>query len=60
MPTGDSCFHPRNVERGQERTIPFTTPEESAEMAKATLGEMGELYPYVAEVVVAFSETGYD
>ena len=29
-------------------------------MAKATLGEMGELYPYVAEVVVEFSESGYD
>jgi AcrR family transcriptional regulator len=44
----------------QEKTIPFTTPEESAEMAKATLGEMGERYPYIAEVVVEFGKSGYD
>ena len=44
----------------QEKTIPFTTPEESAEMAKTTLGDMGELYPYIAEVVVEFTKSGYD
>jgi hypothetical protein len=44
----------------QEKTIPFTTPEESAEMATATLGDMGELYPYISEVVVEFTKSGYD
>ncbi|HEX2050122.1 MAG TPA: TetR/AcrR family transcriptional regulator [Actinomycetota bacterium] len=44
----------------QESTIPFTTPEESAEMAKTTLGDMGELYPYIAEIVVEFGKSGYD
>jgi AcrR family transcriptional regulator len=44
----------------QEKTIPFETPEESAEMAKATLGEMGELYPYIAEVAMEFRKSGYD
>jgi hypothetical protein len=44
----------------QEETIPFETPEESAEMAKETLGELGDLYPYIAEVVGEFAERGYD
>ncbi|MPZ93233.1 MAG: TetR/AcrR family transcriptional regulator [Actinobacteria bacterium] len=43
----------------QEKTIPFATPEESAEMAKTTLGDMGELYPYIAEVAIEFSKSGY-
>jgi len=44
----------------QEKTIPFQTPEESAEMAKATLGDTGALYPYIAEVVEEFAKDGYD
>ena len=45
----------------QEKTIPFETPEQSAEMAKVTVGEMGSDYPYLAEVVVEFSTLGgYD
>jgi AcrR family transcriptional regulator len=45
----------------QEKTIPFETPEQSAEMAKATVGERGPEYPYLAEVVVEFATSGgYD
>jgi AcrR family transcriptional regulator len=44
----------------QEKTIPFDTPQESAEMAKTTVGEMGADYPYLAEVVVELSKRGYD
>jgi AcrR family transcriptional regulator len=44
----------------QEKTIPFETPEESAEMAKVTVGEQGAEYPYLAEVVVELSKRGYD
>jgi AcrR family transcriptional regulator len=44
----------------QEKTIPFETPEESAEMAKITVGEQGEEYPYLAEVVVELGKRGYD
>lgn len=45
----------------QEKTIPFETPEESAEMAKVTVGEKGSEYPYLAEVVVEFATSGgYD
>ncbi|MQB01431.1 MAG: TetR family transcriptional regulator [Actinobacteria bacterium] len=44
----------------QEKTIPFETPEESAEMAKATVGEQGSEYPYLAEVVVELGSRGYD
>jgi AcrR family transcriptional regulator len=44
----------------QEQTIPFETPEESAEMAKTTVGSMGEEYPYLAEVVRELSKSGYD
>jgi len=29
-------------------------------MAKTTLGDLGELYPYIAEVVVEFTKSGYD
>jgi hypothetical protein len=44
----------------QEKASPFETPEESAEMAVTTVGDMGALYPYLAEVVVEFANTGYD
>lgn len=44
----------------QEKTIPFQTPEESAEMAKTTVGERGPEYPYLAEVIVEFAKKGYD
>jgi AcrR family transcriptional regulator len=44
----------------QEQTIPFETPEESAEMAKTTVGERGGEYPYLAEVVVELGKRGYD
>jgi AcrR family transcriptional regulator len=44
----------------QEKTIPFETPEESAEMAKATVGEQEAEYPYLAEVVVELGKRGYD
>jgi AcrR family transcriptional regulator len=44
----------------QEKTIPFDTPEESAEMAKTTVGDMGARYPYLAEVVVELGKSGYD
>jgi AcrR family transcriptional regulator len=44
----------------QELTIPFETPEESAEMAKTTVGEMGDEYPYLAEVVEELGKRGYD
>lgn len=44
----------------QEKYIPFETPEESAEMAKVTVGDMGAQYPYLAEVVVELGKRGYD
>jgi AcrR family transcriptional regulator len=45
----------------QEKTIPFETPEESAEMAEVTVGDMGATYPYLAEVVSEFATSGgYD
>ena len=44
----------------QEQTIPFETPEESAEMAKTTVGEQGSEYPYLAEVVAELARKGYD
>jgi AcrR family transcriptional regulator len=44
----------------QEQTIPFETPEESAEMAKITVGERGDEYPYLAEVVMELGKKGYD
>jgi len=44
----------------QEQTIPFETPEESADMATVTVGERGGEYPYLAEVVVELGKRGYD
>ena len=45
----------------QERTIPFETPEESADMATTTVGDHGGEYPYLAEVVREFTTAGgYD
>ena len=44
----------------QEQTIPFETPEESAEMAKTTVGERGDEFPYLAEVAMELAERGYD
>jgi AcrR family transcriptional regulator len=44
----------------QEQTIPFETPEESADMATITVGEQGGDYPYLAEVVVELGKRGYD
>jgi AcrR family transcriptional regulator len=44
----------------QERTIPFETPEESAEMAKAIVGDQTADYPYLAEVVVELGRKGYN
>lgn len=44
----------------QEQTIPFETPEESGEVAKATVGERGDEFPYLAEVVRELSVRGYD
>jgi hypothetical protein len=43
-----------------EKTIPFDTPEQSAEMAKTTVADMGAEYPYLAEVVVELGKRGYD
>jgi AcrR family transcriptional regulator len=44
----------------QEQTIPFETPEESADMAATTVGEQGDAYPDLAEVVVELGKQGYD
>ena len=44
----------------QEQTIPFETPEESAEMAKATIGDHAAEYPYLAEVMHELAQRGYD
>ena len=44
----------------QEKTIPFETPEESAEMAKITVGDQIADYPYLAEVVVELGKKGFD
>jgi AcrR family transcriptional regulator len=44
----------------QEESIPFETPEESAEVAKTTVGSRGAEYPYLAEVVVELGKSGYD
>lgn len=44
----------------QEQTIPFETPEESAEMAATTIGERGDEFPYLAEVMVELATQGYD
>lgn len=44
----------------QEATIPFETPEGSAEMAKTTVGGRETEFVYLAEVVAEFAERGYD
>ena len=44
----------------QELTIPFETPEQSGEMAVETVGERGDEFPYLAEVVVELGTRGYD
>ncbi|HEY7876294.1 MAG TPA: TetR/AcrR family transcriptional regulator [Actinomycetota bacterium] len=45
----------------QEQTIPFETPEEAVEMAATTVGERGDDYPYLAEVLAEFAASGgYD
>ena len=44
----------------QEKYIPFETPEESAEMAQVTVGERGDEFPYLAEVVAELGKRGYD
>jgi AcrR family transcriptional regulator len=44
----------------QERTIPFETPAESADMAATTVGDRGGDYPYLAEVVAELGKRGYD
>jgi AcrR family transcriptional regulator len=44
----------------QEQTIPFETPDESADMAQITVGEQGDAYPYLAEVVIELGKQGYD
>jgi AcrR family transcriptional regulator len=44
----------------QEATIPFETSEESADMAQITVGDRGDDYPYLAEVVVELGKQGYD
>lgn len=44
----------------QEQTVPFETPEESADMATTTVGEQGGEYPYLAEVVLELGRRGYD
>ncbi len=44
----------------QELTIPFETQEESGEMAAETVGERGDEYPYLAEVVEELGKRGYD
>ena len=44
----------------QEQTIPFETPEQSAEMAQMTVGDRAAEYPYLAEVVTELSKKGYD
>ena len=45
----------------QEMHLSFETPEESAELARTTLGDHAAEYPYIAEVVAEFSKSGgYD
>jgi AcrR family transcriptional regulator len=44
----------------QEKYIPFDTPEESTEIAQVTVGERGDEYPYLAEVVAELGKRGYD
>lgn len=44
----------------QEQTIPFETPEESAEMAKTTVGDQGSEFPFLEEVVAELATKGFD
>ena len=44
----------------QEKTIPFETPEESAEVAQVTVGDQMADYPYLAEVVTELGKKGFD
>ena len=44
----------------QEQTIPFETPEQSADMAATSVGDHGSEYPYLAEVVAELGARGYD
>lgn len=44
----------------QEQTIPFETPEQSGEMAATTVGQRGDEFPYLAEVVMELGKRGYD
>ncbi len=44
----------------QENTLPFETPEQSAEMAKATIADLGSTYPYLVEVMDEFDKKGFD
>lgn len=44
----------------QEQTVPFETPEESGDMAATTVGERGDEFPYLAEVVRELGKRGYD
>jgi AcrR family transcriptional regulator len=44
----------------QEMHLSFETPEESAELARKTVGDHAAEYPYLAEVVVEFGKSGYD
>lgn len=43
----------------QEKTIPFESPKEAAEMAEVTVADMGDQYPYLAEVVSEFSKSEF-
>jgi hypothetical protein len=47
----------------QERTLPFGTPEESADVAEARRAaqpEAAALFPYLVEVVTELAAAGYD
>jgi len=48
----------------QEKTLPFQTPEESAQVAETKLAmqppSIAEEYPYLVEVVVELGKSGYD
>ena len=44
----------------QEQTIPFETAEESGEVAETTVGQRGDEFAYLAEVVKELSIRGYD
>lgn len=45
----------------QEMHLGFETPEESVEVAAATLGDQADEYPYIAEVAAEFAKSGgYD